>query len=260
MSGVNECVRRVFQALGVGALLALSATAMGAEPLTVAVAANVKYAFDELAAEFRKETGIEAQGVFGSTGQLAAQVRNGAPFDILLAADTETPEALYQSGWTAGAPRPYAYGVLVLWTMRDFDLRRGMALLGEARVQKVAIPNPRLAPYGRAAMQALEHAGLTAQVGPKLVMGESIGQAAQFVESGAADIGFNAKSIVLAPGLANQGRWVEVPKGGYQPIAQAVVLLKHGEAAQPEAARKFIAFLFTPRARAIFGKYGYLQP
>ncbi len=260
MSGVNECVRRMLRALGVAAFLAWSGTATGAEPLTVAVAANVKYAFDELAAEFRKETGIEVQGVFGSTGGLAAQIRNGAPFDVLLAADTETPDALYQSGWTAGAPRPYGYGVLVLWTTRDLDLKRGLALLTDAQVQKVAIPNPKLAPYGRAAMQALAHAGLAAQVEPKLVMGESIGQAAQFVESGAADVGFNAKSVVLAPKLANKGHWVEVPKGSYQPIAQAVVLLKHGEAAQPEAARQFIAFLFTPGARAVFEKYGYLQP
>ncbi len=242
------------------AALLLCGGAARAAPLTVAVAANVKYAFDELAAEFRKQTGIEVQGVFGSTGQIAAQVKSGAPYDVLLSADTETPDALYRAGWAAGAPRPYVRGVLVLWTVRDLDLARGMALLTDPAVRKVAIPNPRLAPYGRAAMQALEHAGLRAAVEPRLVLGESIGQTAQFVASGAADIGFNAKSIVLAPELAGKGRWVEVPSGSYAPIAQAVVVLKHGADTQAVAARRFVDFLFTPRARAIFGKYGYENP
>jgi molybdate transport system substrate-binding protein len=259
MYEMNKWARKALS-VAAAALMLTSGVAAGAAPLTVAVAANVKYAFDDLAAEFRKETGAEVQGVFGATGKIAAQVKNGAPFDVFLAADTETPEALYQAGWTAGAPRPYVNGVLVLWTVRDLDLARGMGLLKDAGVRKVAIPNPRLAPYGRAAMQALEHERLLAAVEPKLVMGESIGQTAQFVASGAADIGFNAKSIVLAPELSAKGKWVEVPKGSYAPIAQAVVVLKHGADTQAAVARRFVDFLFTPRARAIFQKYGYENP
>lgn len=260
MSDMNCLVRKMMHFVAGTALLLASGSALSAEPLTVAVAANVKYAFDELAVEFKKESGIEVQGVFGSTGKIAAQVKSGAPFDVFLAADTATPEALYKAGWAAGAPKPYAYGVLVLWTVRDLGLRRGMTLLADTAVQKVAIPNPRLAPYGRAAMQALAHAKLEAAVEPKLVMGESIGQAAQFVASGAADIGFNAKSIVLAPELSGEGTWVEVERGSYDPIAQSVVVLKHGADTQPANARKFEAFLFTPAARAIFRKYGYGNP
>ena len=243
------------------AMLVLSRGALAqAEPLTVAVAANVKYTFDDLAVEFKKETGIEVQGVFGSSGKIAAQVRSGAPFDVFLSADTDTPDALYKEGWAVAKPKVYAQGVLVLWTTKDMDLSRGLPLLVDAKVQKVAIANPKLAPYGKAAMQALESAHIKAVVEPKLVYGESIAQTTQFVDSGSADIGFIAKSIVLAPEMAGKGKWVEVPRDSYDPIAQAVVVLKHGAETQPEAARKFVDFLYTPKARAIFEKYGYRLP
>lgn len=234
--------------------------AANAAPLTVAVAANVKYAFDDLAVEFKKDTGIEVQGVFGSSGKIAAQVKGGAPFDVFLSADTEVPESLYKESLAVTKPKVYAYGALVLWTMKDLDLNKGLPLLADARVQKVAIANPKLAPYGHAAMQALESAKLNAAVEPKLVYGENISQTAQFVDSGAADIGFVAKSLVVAPGMAGKGKWVDVSKGSYEPIAQGVVVLKHGAETQSESARKFVDFLFTPKARAIFEKYGYVLP
>lgn len=231
-----------------------------AETLTVAVAANVKYAFDDLAAEFKKDSGIEVQGVFGSSGKITAQVKSGAPFDAFLSADTEYPEALYKDGLAATNPRVYAYGVLVLWTAKDLDLSQGLPLLLDAKVQKVAIANPKVAPYGRAAIQALESAQLKEAVRSRLVYGESITQATQYVDSGTADIGFIAKSVVIAPAMAGKGKWVEIPEGSYQPVAQAVVVLKHGAEAQSESANKFVDFLFTPKARAIFEKYGYVLP
>jgi len=243
-----------------GALvLSCSALAHSAQ-LTVAVAANVKYTFDDLAVEFKKETGIEVQGVFGSSGKIAAQVKSGAPYDVFLSADTESPEILYKDGLAVTKPKACAYGVLVLWTMKDLDLSKGLPLLTDVKVQKIAIANRRLAPYGRAAIQTLESAKLNAAIESKLVYGESIAQAMQFVDSGAADIGFIAKSLVVAPEMAGKGKWVEVPKGSYEPIAQAVVVLKHGAETQSESARKFVDFLFTPKARAIFEKYGYLLP
>jgi molybdate transport system substrate-binding protein len=247
-------MNKLLQLLAAAALLA-SSFGICAAPLTVAVAANVKYAFDDLATEFKKETGIEAQGVFGSSGKIVSQVKNGAPFDVFLSADTDFAESLYQDGIAVAKPRVYVYGVLVLWTTKDFDLSKGLPLLAEANVQKIALANPALAPYGRAAMQALEHAKLTAAVRPKLVYGESISQAAQFVDSGAADIGFIAKSQ-----LPGKGKWMEVPKDSYEPIAQAVVVLRYGEVTQHENAHKFVDFLFTPKARAIFEKYGYILP
>lgn len=260
MFKMNVVVIKSLQLLGAALLLLLSGAAVNAAPLTVAVASNVRYAFDDLAAGFRNETGIEVQGVFASAGKITAQVKNGAPFDVFLSADTEFPEALHKDGLAITPPRVYAYGVLVLWTTKDLDLSKGVPLLTDAKVQKVAIANPKVAPYGRAAMQALESAGLKAAVEPKLVFGESIGQAAQYVDSGAADIGLIAKSLVVAPETRGRGKWVEVPKNSHEPIAQGVVVLKHGAETQSDSARKFVDFLFTPKARAIFEKYGYVLP
>jgi len=260
MFKMNKDVMKSLQLFSAAALLMLCSAVTSAAPLTVAVAANVKYAFDELAVEFKNETGIEVQGVFSSSGKITSQVKNGAPFDVFVSADTEFPDALYKDGFAATQPKVYAYGVLVLWTTKDLDLSKGLPLLTDAQVQKIAIANPKLAPYGRAATQALESAKLSAVVEPKLVFGESITQTTQFVDSGAADIGFVAKSLVIAPELAGKGKWIEVPKGSYEPIAQAVVVLKHGAETQSESARKFVDFLFTPKARAIFEKYGYLLP
>ncbi len=248
------------QLLSAAVLLMLCSVAVSARPLTVAVAANLKYAFDDLAVEFRKETGIEVQGVFSSSGKITAQVMNGAPFDVFISADTEFPNALYKDGFAVFRPKVYAYGVLVLWTRKEFDLSKGLPLLTDANIQKIAIANPKLAPYGQAAMQALESAKLDKAVEPKLVYGESITQAMQFVDSGAADIGFVAKSLVSAPELTGKGKWIDVPKTSYQPIAQAVVVLKHSAETQSESAHKFVNFLFTPKARAIFSKFGYGLP
>lgn len=260
MKNVRSYMLKKSELLGAVILLLFCGAAAGAEPLTVAVAANVKYAFEEIATEFRKETGIQVQGVFGASGKFVAQVKSGAPYDVFLSADTESPAALYQDKLAAVAPSVYAYGVLVLWTRKDIDLGRGMAAVNDPAVAKVAIANPKLAPYGRAATQALDKAGLAKAAEPKLVYGESIGQTLQFADAGAADIAFAAKSLVVAPELAGKGKWVEVPKGSYEPIAQAVVVLKHGTESQSDAARKFVDFLFTPKARAILEKYGYLLP
>ncbi len=256
---MNVFMHKQLLLLCAAALALLGGPATAGERLTVAVAANVKYAFDDLAAEFRKETGIEVQGVFGSSGKIVAQVKSGAPFDVFLSADTEAPDTLFQEHLASAAPRVYAYGVLVLWTRKDIDLGR-IAVVGEPSVRKVAIANPKLAPYGRAASEVLEQAGLSRTIEPKLVYGENIGQTLQFADSGAADVAFVAKSLVVSPEMKGRGRWVEAPQGSYHPIAQGVVVLKHGADTRPDAARKFVEFLFTPRARAIFEKYGYLLP
>lgn len=260
MQNLRSHMLKIRRLLGGAILLLFCGAAAGAEPLTVAVAANVKYAFEDLAAEFKKETGIEVQGVFGASGQIVAQVKSGAPYDVFLSADTEYPEALYKDGLATAAPRVYAIGVLVLWTRKDIDLGKGIAAVNDPVVAKVAIANPKLAPYGRAAIQALEKAGLSKSTGPKLVYGESIGQTLQFADAGAADVAFVAKSQVISAEMAGRGTWVEVPRGSYDAIAQSVVMLKHGAEYRPDVARKFVDFLFTPKARAIFEKYGYILP
>lgn len=239
-------------------LLALPLHA-AATTLTVAVAANVRYAFDDLATAFSAASGVKIEGIYSSSGKLVAQIRSGAPFDAFLSADVEFPEALHKAGLTASAPRIYAYGSLVLWTRGDFDLGQGMQLLADKSVRKIAIANPKVAPYGREALKALDHYGLRALVEPKLVYGESIAQVSQYVDTRSADIGITAKSIVLAPETAGRGKWLEVPAQSYEPIAQGVVVLPkaNGNAA---AARQFVDFLFSPAGRAILLKYGYRLP
>ena len=240
--------------------LLLTALAAQAEPLKVAIAANLKYVFDDLASEFKRETGIEAQSVLGASGKIATQVRNGAPFDVFMSADMEFPEGLYKDGFATTPPRPYAYGLLVLWTQKDVDLGRGVTGLADASVGRVAIANPKVAPFGKQALKVLDYYKVRAAVEPKLVYGESITQVSQYVDSRSVDVGFSAKSIVTAPEMAGKGRWVEVPAESYDPIAQGVVILKHGSTVNGEAARKFYGFVLSDRARAIFAKNGYKLP
>jgi molybdate transport system substrate-binding protein len=154
----------------------------------------------------------------------------------------------------------YANGVLVLWTLNPLDLGKGIQVLNDPAVQKIAVANPKLAPYGREAINALDHFKLRAAVEARLIYGESISQVNQYIDSKSADIGFTAKSVVLAPEMAGKGKWVELPRDSYQPIEQGVVILKHGEETASKAAHRFIEFLASPAARTIFEKYGYLLP
>ncbi|MDF0378718.1 molybdate ABC transporter substrate-binding protein [Methylophilus sp. YYY-1] len=231
-----------------------------AEPFTVAIAANLKYVFDDLAAEFKQETGIEAQSVLNASGKIATQVRQGAPFDVFMSADMEFPEGLYKEGFAVTAPKPYAYGLLVLWSQTGADLSKGVAGLTDAAIGKVAIANPKLAPFGKQALKAMEFYKVKVALEPKLVYGESITQVSQYVDSKAVDVGFSAKSIVVAPETTGKGKWVAVPEESYEPIAQGVVILKHGIDNNADAARKFYGFVQSEKARAIFAKNGYKLP
>ena len=231
-----------------------------AETLTVAVAPNVKYAFDDLQAEFKKETGIDITPVFSSSGKITAQVRHGAPFDIFMSADMGFPETLYKNGYAAEPPRIYVYGALVLWTMKDLDMGKGVELLKDSIVKKVAMANPRAAPYGKEAIKVLKYYKLYDTVEPKLVYGEDVSQTSLYIASRAADIGLTAKSVVVSPEMKGKGKWIEIKKESYDPIAQGVVILKHGRVTNAVAAQRFHDFLFSPKARAIFEHYGYVLP
>lgn len=242
-------------------MLFAACRAQAAETLTVAVAANVKFVFDELQAEFKQSSGIEAKGIFASSGKINAQIKSGAPYDVFMSADMEFPEALHKEGNAVAAPRVYAKGVLVLWTLNPaLDLKQGMKILQDPQVKKIAVANPKLAPYGREAVHALEHAGILKEVEAKLIYGESISQVNQYVDTQATEAGFTAKSVVLAPQMQGHGKWVEVPRESYQPIEQGMVMLKHGQETNPVAARKFMDFIASAKARAILEKYGYMLP
>lgn len=225
--------------------------------LSVAVAANVQFAMKELGAQFEKETGIEVETILGSSGKLAAQIRQGAPYDLFISADRKYPAYLYEEGKAAEPPKTYAYGTLVLWTLRDLDISRGMDLLSDPAVHKIGLPNPQTAPYGEQALRVLEYFGLADSLRSKLVFGESIAQANQYILSGVCEIGFTAQSVVMAPELKGKGRWIELDKNAYEPIAQGVVITKYGLENHPEASRRFFDFLFSPKGKAIFEKFGY---
>jgi molybdate transport system substrate-binding protein len=242
-----------------GLLLAFALPA-SAEALTVAVAANMQYAFDDLRAAFKKETGNDIKPVYNSSGKFAAQILNGAPFDVFLSADMVYPEKLHAAGFAADEPRVYAYGALVLWTLRDIDLARWQHVLAGPTVGKIAVANPKTAPYGAETMNALAHLQLDVALKPKLVFGESIAQTNQYIHSMAADAGFTAKSVVLSPQMRGEGKWIDLPQDAYRPIAQGAVVLKHGRQMHPALAQQFYDFLFSETARAIFQRYGYLLP
>ena len=228
-----------------------SLNALGGET-RVAVAANFTAPMKEIAAAFRKSSGHHINLSFGSSGKLLAQIQNGAPFDIFLSADTAKPAALLKAGQAvAGSDFTYAVGTLVLWSGGSDDAR---AILDSGHYRKLAIANPRLAPYGAAALQTLEKLGLAGSAKPKLVSGENIAQTYQFVASGNADIGFVALSQIIKNGRAPAGAWV-VPAKLHTPIRQDAVLLSR--ASTNEAAKALIKFLRSDAATAIIRHYGY---
>jgi molybdate transport system substrate-binding protein len=231
-----------------------------ADTLTVAVAANAEYVFNDLAAQFKKDSGNDLKPIINSSGKFVTQIENGAPYDVFLSADMEFPEKLFKDGYASAAPKPYAYGALIVWSMKDLDMHTWQSALNTPAVSKIAVANPQTAPYGREAMKALAKAKLDQVLAPKLVFGESIAQTNQYIYSSAADIGFTAKSVVLAPDLKGKGKWIEVPKDLYEPIAQGAVILKHGQESNPKLAKAFYDYLYSDKARAILERYGYLLP
>ncbi len=205
------------------------ATQKACGTVTVAAAADLTYAMNEIAANFEKATGCSVRVSTGSSGNFLAQIENGAPFDVFFSADIEYPRKLETEGLaTPGSTYLYAVGKIVLWVRNDsrLDVSKGIAALRDPSLQKLAIANPQHAPYGRAAEEALRSAGVYDAVKDRLVLGENISQAAQFVESGNADAGILALSLVLSPGLKEKGRYARVPENLYAPIQQGVVLVR----------------------------------
>lgn len=242
-------------------LATLLAQPVRAAPVLVAAASDLAYCIDDLAAAFRKQApGAELKVSLGASGGFFAQIRNGAPFDVFLSADMGYPAELARLGAAEQSTlAPYAVGRIALWTLdQRFDLAQGMAVLRDARVLRVAIASPATAPYGRAAQAALERDGLWQSLQPKLVVGENIAQAAQFVQSGNAQFGIVSLAALHAPRLAGVGRYYLIPDTGLAPIEQGAVVTRHG-AANPLAAR-FVAFLGAPAARAILVRHGYGLP
>lgn len=235
-----------------GLMTLLPWSAAKAETVTAAVAANFTEAAKDLATRFEKATGDKVVLAFGSSGQLYAQISQGAPFDVFLSADRERPQRAVANGFAVpGSAFTYATGRLVLFSV-DKELVKGAETLTNGRFDKIAIANPATAPYGEAAVEALKALHAYEALSSKLVRGENITQTYQFVATGNAQLGFVALSQVAR--MAGGSRWI-VPEDLYRPIAQDAVLLKHGE--RNNAARAFLTFLESPAARAVEERFGY---
>ena len=242
--------------------LILFAGIASAQEITVAAAADMSAALPELVTAYTKKTGQVVKVSFGASGNLTNQIRNGAPFDIFFSADEQYPQQLISEGLAEkDTLYRYAVGRLVLWVPNDSPLdlsKLGIKALLDPSVNKISIANPSTAPYGRAAEAALRHFEVYEQVSSRLVVGENISQAAQFVESGNAQAGLVALSLALAPAMKDKGRYWTVPLDAYPTLNQAAVVISKSK--QQDAAKKFLEFLRSFEASSLLTRYGFSLP
>lgn len=231
------------------------------EELKIAAASDLNFAFKDLVATYEKKTGQRIKLSLGSSGNFFSQIENGAPFDLYFSADIRYPQKLEEAGHAVpGSLYKYAVGRIVLWAPAGskVDVQKGLDVLLDPAVRKIAIANPKHAPYGRAAVAAMEHFKVYDRVKEKLVLGENISQAAQFIESGACDTGIIALSLALAPSMQSAGRYWEVPLTAHPPLEQGAVILK--QSTNQEGAKKFLEFLQGPEGQGIMRRYGFTVP
>ncbi|MFO0705507.1 MAG: molybdate ABC transporter substrate-binding protein [Nitrospira sp.] len=253
---------RVILCLLLGVCVAMgSGFPAGAEEITVAAASDLNFAMKEIVAEYEKTTGEHVKLSLGSSGNFYAQIQNGAPFDLYFSADIGYPKKLEEAGLAVpGSVYRYAVGRIVIWagTASNLDVSKGFALLQDAGVKKIAIANPKHAPYGRAAVAAMESARIYEAVKGKLILGENISQAAQFIESGACDVGVIALSLAMAPAMKSKGAYWEVPLDAYPPLEQGAVVLKSSK--QQDSAKRFLEFMKSQLGQEIMTRYGFTSP
>lgn len=209
----------------------------------------------------KKETGNTVRISYGSSGNFFSQIQNGAPYDMFFSADVQFPKKLEEAGLVEpGTLYEYATGKLVIWVpaKSTLDIKKGLKVLLDPAIGKIAVANPKHAPYGAAAVAAMQHVGIYDQVKSKLVLGENISQTAQFVQSGNADVGLLALSLAVAPAMRDTGRYVEIPSADYPPLVQAVVVLK--SAKHKQTAQQFLHFLKEGETVAMMRRYGFLLP
>ncbi len=238
------------------AMMVLASGQAAAEEIRVAVASNFANVIKILSAQFEAATGHKVTLIYGSTGKHYAQIRNGAPFDAFFAADIKRPELLEKAGFALPGSRfTYARGKVVLWSPRAGYIGTEGEVLAKGAFTYLAIANPGLAPYGKAAEEVLRARGLWDELNTRVVRGENIGQAFQFVKSGNAELGFVAYSQVRRPGHPVEGSWWEVPQALYTPVDQQAVLLK-----ESAVARAFLSFVKSDESRALVREFGYATP
>jgi molybdate transport system substrate-binding protein len=242
--------------------IAFHHTVRADEKILIAAAANLNPAMDDICKGFEKRyPTIDVEVSYGSSGNFFAQIKQGAPFDIFFSADTTYPARLEEEGLAVkGESKIYAFGSIVLWIPKKSALnpRKGLHLVLDPKVKKLAIANQRLAPYGMAAEEAFRHYGLWDKVQEKLVFGENISQTAQFVQSGAADVGIIALSQAISPKMENDGDYWVIPAESYNKLGQAYAILQKGK--DKPGVRKFLQFVQGKKGEKVFFKYGYSLP
>lgn len=247
--------------MGIAALGSVHPSVALSEELTIAAAADLNFAFKDLVAEFEKKTGAHVKLALGSSGNFYSQISNGAPFDLYFSADIGYPKKLIEVGLAEpDSLYQYATGRLVVWVPKgsQLDVTKGMEVLLDPKIKKIAVANWKHAPYGRAAVSAMEHFKVFDQVKEKLVLGENISQTAQFVQSGAADVGIIALSLALAPAMETAGTFWLIPLDAHPRIDQAAALVMSSK--NKGGARRFLEFMQSPEARAVMKRYGFLLP
>ena len=240
-------------------LLAAGQTAHAGEKITIAAAADLKFALDEIVMQFEKAHPADhVETIYGSSGKFQTQIRQGAPFDLYFSADIAYPRALKNEGFAASEAQPYAVGRIVLWsTSRDAG-RMTLADLADPAIRKIAIANPKHAPYGKRAEEALKASGVWEKVEAKLVYGENVAQAAQFVQTGNAQAGIIALSLALSPELAKRGGYALISDKLHQPLEQGFIITRC--AAGNPLAQAFARFMAGQEARTVITRYGFVLP
>ncbi|RZS93675.1 molybdate ABC transporter substrate-binding protein [Aquimarina brevivitae] len=236
-------------------LLYTSCSSKNNNKLRITAAASTQFVLDELVEEFTKETGVPCEVILGSSGKLFAKIKENAPYDIFVSADTIYPNQLYSLGLTEEKPVFYAQGKLVLWTLRD-DVFIEDFTVTDQNISTLAISNPRHTPYGKAAWQALKNMTVFDSIISKVIIAESISQVNHFVYSNTVTVGVTSKSTVLSPEMKTVGRWKEIPQKYYDTINQSLVILKN--TTHKSEAQLFSNFMVSDRAKEILSTFGYL--
>ncbi|HEY3198371.1 MAG TPA: molybdate ABC transporter substrate-binding protein [Nitrospirales bacterium] len=259
---MTNWIVRVLGPIALAALGGLLSASVHAGEISIAAASDLNFVFKEIIAEFEKKTGHGVKLSLGSSGNFFAQISNGAPFDLFFSADIGYPKKLEEAGLAEpGTIYRYAIGRIVIWVPKGSPIdvgTLGIQALQHPSVKKVAIANPKHAPYGRAAVAAMEHYRVYEAVKHKLVLGENITQTAQFVQTGGADVGMIALSLAVAPAMKDTGSFWEVPPKAYPRLEQGAVLLKGAK--DPNAARAFLDYIKSPDGATVFKRYGFVLP
>jgi molybdate transport system substrate-binding protein len=240
-------------------IFGITVPATAAERITIAAAADLKFAMDEIIAGFKKsQPGMEVEVVYGSSGKFHTQIQQGAPYDLFFSADIGFPRELARRAQAASAVKPYAVGRIVLWSAQLDATKMTLDSLVDPKITKIAIANPKHAPYGKRAEEALRGAGLWDKLQTKLVFGENISQTAQYVQTGSAQVGIIALALAVNPELAKNGGHYLIPDNLHNPLEQGFIITRLG--ADKPLAKKFADYMGSKQARGIMTKYGFVLP